>query len=726
MSNSFFDQGHSPTSQNSLFPSSGSNSPQVSLGSHGSAPLVPQPVSFSFMDAAPTSHTSTEIENNGDFTTSDADDDNEHEDLDDDDNHNNDDDDDYDDKDIDDGGGSDTGLTPALAFTNLSPPSSSSSGNARTPSLATTGGGSSSLGSQAKRRSRTSIGSSSSSSAASIANGKGEGRTAWTWDEHVRFLLGMRAFGKGNWKAISRFLPKKAPKQVQSHAQKYFRRQGQIHRNKRSIHDFSLQDIDTLMATPQYREYFVSLQEQLEHIKAAELMTVPPPPPPPSMMTMGSASYSSSPAVGEDGQHAQGQGVGMGIGTGTGTGIGMGIGMGMGMGMGVGVGVGDERVYTPGIQSAHHPMYHHSPFHQSSSYQYPHHHQHQQEQQQLYQYQNHPMHSHAMHLSSQSGYSPYDGAASHPHHYQQHLRPHNQLQQQPGLSYPIRPQVVRSEGMIVGSGPITLSSIAPTHMPTSGLPTNAAAGISTASTPANPMGMCSSSAGPSASSSVSSSASLSSPAMPPSSSAASSFISVPKPQRIVVGPPPGQIASTHQLPFLPPQQASFGSLSYAPPRNPMAMSAAKMLPYHEVATYVNSSAPSFTYATSSRPSFATIVNPSAHGHHHSHQEPQSQPQSPSHSQDEDVYVAAAVMGVNIPTAAGRWVHTTTGRPNPGQVHELLQIQQRGYGVTHADHGYMTPRTFTNPHQAQMQFATYYVPSPPQNAPPPDGSFPKYG
>lgn len=73
-------------------------------------------------------------------------------------------------------------------------------------------------------------------------------RKSWSWNEHIRFLLGLRKFGRGNWKMVSRLIGHKSPKQVQSHAQKFFLRQQQGHRVKRSIHDFSLGDLESMLA----------------------------------------------------------------------------------------------------------------------------------------------------------------------------------------------------------------------------------------------------------------------------------------------------------------------------------------------------------------------------------------------------------------------------------------------------------------------------------------------
>ncbi|KAL8027130.1 hypothetical protein ABFX02_14G075300 [Erythranthe guttata] len=64
----------------------------------------------------------------------------------------------------------------------------------------------------------------------------------WTEEEHKLFLLGLKKYGKGDWRNISRnFVISRTPTQVASHAQKYFIRQLSGGKDKRraSIHDIT-------------------------------------------------------------------------------------------------------------------------------------------------------------------------------------------------------------------------------------------------------------------------------------------------------------------------------------------------------------------------------------------------------------------------------------------------------------------------------------------------------
>ncbi|XP_024026725.1 transcription factor DIVARICATA-like [Morus notabilis] len=97
------------------------------------------------------------------------------------------------------------------------------------------------------------LGGKRSSSARSADQERKKG-VPWTEEEHKLFLMGLKKYGKGDWRNISRnFVVTRTPTQVASHAQKYFIRQLSGGKDKRraSIHDITTVNLnDTRTPSP--------------------------------------------------------------------------------------------------------------------------------------------------------------------------------------------------------------------------------------------------------------------------------------------------------------------------------------------------------------------------------------------------------------------------------------------------------------------------------------------
>ncbi|KAF9588015.1 hypothetical protein IFM89_006894 [Coptis chinensis] len=78
--------------------------------------------------------------------------------------------------------------------------------------------------------------------------------TPWTEEEHKLFLIGLKKYGKGDWRSISRnAVVSRTPTQVASHAQKYFNRvnSGTKEKKRSSIHDITVDEASLLQSNNQ-------------------------------------------------------------------------------------------------------------------------------------------------------------------------------------------------------------------------------------------------------------------------------------------------------------------------------------------------------------------------------------------------------------------------------------------------------------------------------------------
>ncbi|XP_027078772.2 transcription factor SRM1-like [Coffea arabica] len=85
----------------------------------------------------------------------------------------------------------------------------------------------------------------------SVENRQKKKGTRWTKEEHENFLLGLKKYGKGDWRSISRnSVLTKTPTQVASHAQKYFIRLAKLSTTSNPLSSAASQGKSKIEMTP--------------------------------------------------------------------------------------------------------------------------------------------------------------------------------------------------------------------------------------------------------------------------------------------------------------------------------------------------------------------------------------------------------------------------------------------------------------------------------------------